>query len=431
MSKITLVLIIILVSLAGCQHQKTGSTNQTVFIHESDGKFELFKDGKPYYIRGVSGHEHLDKVKLYGGNSIRTYDYTAIDSIMDLAAQYDLSVTFGLEVGREYWGNDFNYWNISAINEKVDELKVVVEKFKDHPALLMWSVGNEVHLHGGNRLMIFYTLNQIAKMIHDVDPNHPVITTLPAGENIDKYGYISYFMPHIDIIGFNSFGSIYTIKDNITKRFGWKGPYILSEWGSLGPWEVNLTEWGAPIEISNKEKVKKIEEHWDVIKGDTDNCLGSYVFYWGNKYEVTNSWFSLFSPDGKESDLVKILQTKWMEGVNFQEGISIDSMYIEHTKLHSNNRYLLSDSLYQAQVIISSQQQDSLTYKWELRPDGVDMRMIGNYKNNLTHLFVEQNGSNLSFLTPKIEGSYRLIIYVYDNNKNVAMHNIPFYVINH
>lgn len=415
--------------MTGCNPRNSDSKSQSVYLQNSNGKFQLIKDGNPYYIKGVSGHEHMDKVKAYGGNSIRTYDYTALDSIMEMADFLGLTVMVGLEVGKEYWGNDFNYFSIRAIHDKIDEVETVVRKYKDHPALLMWSVGNEVHLHGGNRFMIFYTLNRIAKMIHEVDGNHPVMTTLPAGENIDKYGYISFVMPHIDILGFNSFGSISTIKSNITKRFGWNKPYILSEWGSLGPWEVNFTEWGSPVEIKNSQKVEKINEHWDIMNMDQNLLLGGYVFYWGNKYEVTDTWFSFFSEEGYESNLVKALQAKWTGELPSNLAPFIDTLFIESTLPDNNNRYLVSDSLYAATVRAFDPENDSLTYRWELRPEGINLRIKGEFKNNLTHLFENESGNKLTFKTPSEEGGYRLISYVYDGRNHVASHNIPFYVI--
>ena len=50
-------------------------------------------------------------------------------------------------------------------------------KYKDHPALLAWIIGNEANLRFKNP-KVFDAINDISKMIHQVDPNHPTTTAL-------------------------------------------------------------------------------------------------------------------------------------------------------------------------------------------------------------------------------------------------------------
>jgi beta-galactosidase/beta-glucuronidase len=57
----------------------------------------------------------------------------------------------GIEVGRQSWGADFNYWKFWEVSKKIEELRPIIEKYKDHPALLMWGIGNEVELFGGGK----------------------------------------------------------------------------------------------------------------------------------------------------------------------------------------------------------------------------------------------------------------------------------------
>jgi len=62
-------------------------------------------------------------------------------------------------------------------------MKAAVERFKDHPALLVWSIGNEAEASYTN-LKLWDAINDIAKMIHETDPNHPTTTTL-ASSNVN------------------------------------------------------------------------------------------------------------------------------------------------------------------------------------------------------------------------------------------------------
>ena len=63
----------------------------------------------------------------------------------------------------------------------IDErLKLVVDEvnaMRDHPALLGWAIGNELNLEATN-LKVYNAVNDISKMIHEIDPNHPT-TTIP------------------------------------------------------------------------------------------------------------------------------------------------------------------------------------------------------------------------------------------------------------
>ena len=108
----------------------------------------------------------------------------------------------------------------------------MVKKYKDHPALLMWSIGNEVDLFYSNTKV--WDVADIAAMIHEVDPNHPT-NTVTAGLD-PKDVLIMNRAPDIDIYGINTYG-MSIIRENI-RAAGWDKPYIISEWGPNGHWEV-------------------------------------------------------------------------------------------------------------------------------------------------------------------------------------------------
>ncbi|GAB3234328.1 glycoside hydrolase family 2 TIM barrel-domain containing protein [Algoriphagus aestuariicola] len=393
-----------------------------------DGKAQLLRHGKPYHIRGGGGHEQMEKLALYGGNSIRTWTTEDAGRILDEAEANGLTVTLGLEVGRQWWGEDFNYWNLGEVDQKIDELKKVVEKYKDHPALLMWGIGNEVYLFGGNRHIIYHTINKIAKMIHETDPNHPVMTSIPVGFEFDRYTLSFLLMPDVDILGFNAFARLPDVYSQVYGPTGWGKPYILSEWGPSGHWELkDNTEWGAPKELSSSEKAKIVDGYWETIEKDSALYLGNYAFYWGHKFEVTHTWFSLFSQEGYETESLNVLRSKWSGNDSINWAPRIDSVGIEST-MRRYNYYLLGDSVYQASVHAHDPDNDSLSYRWELRHEGLDFYQSGKFDYNMEHLVSEGNSETIRFQAPKEIGGYRLFTFVYDGQGNVATHNIPFYV---
>ena len=50
--------------------------------------------------------------------------------------------------------------------------------------------------------------------------------------------------PDIDIVGINSYGGAASVPERYRKAGGTK-PYILTEFGPPGRWEIEATAWGA------------------------------------------------------------------------------------------------------------------------------------------------------------------------------------------
>jgi hypothetical protein len=407
---------------------KKNIENPTVEVRREGNGYMLYRHGKPYFIKGVGGHEQIKKIALYGGNSIRTWHTGNAEQILDEADKHGLTVTLGLEVGKEWWGQDFNYLDFKAVDNKIAEIKQVVERFKDHPALLMWNIGNEVHLFGGNQLVVLYTINRIAKMIHDTDPNHPVMTAVPLGPNFDKRGIMRLMCPDLDVLGVNGFVRLHRLYKDIRSPLGWNKPYVLTEWAAPGPWEMNSTYWGAPIELSSTRKAQYVDKYWQVIEKDTDLYLGGYSFYWGHKYERTHTFFSLFSEDGQETESVQVLKTKWTGEIAGNWAPRIDSVII-HSIPSQDNQYLVANTKYQASIFAHDPDKDTLTYRWELRTEGKDNFKPEEYRYNMSYLLSSDSTQYIEFYSPKQEGGYRLFAYVYDGHEHIATYNVPFYVL--
>ena len=141
---------------------------------------------------------------------------------------------------------------------------------------MLWGVGNEVDLSYSNT-NVWSAINDIAKMIHELDPNHPT-STVTAGLDSSEVAFIKQKAPNIDIYGINTYGDIGNVKENI-RKFGWNGPYMITEWGPNGHWESPKTEWGSSIEQTSKEKHIVYKERYDkFIYSDVEKCVGSYVF---------------------------------------------------------------------------------------------------------------------------------------------------------
>ncbi|MEM6345127.1 MAG: glycoside hydrolase family 2 TIM barrel-domain containing protein [Bacteroidota bacterium] len=413
-----------------------------VEIRQDENGYQLYRGGKPYYVNGVGGQVFLDEAVECGANSIRTWGYADAAIVLDEAHEKGLSVLFGLWVGQERQG--FDYSDSKAVRAQFEQFRAVVRKYKDHPAVLMWGIGNENDLMYSD-YRVWDAINDIAKMIHEEDPNHPTMT-VTAGIDVAEVQLIKDRAPHIDIYGINTYGGLIGIDKEI-RSYGWEGPYMITEWGPNGHWEVPTTEWGAPIEQSSSVKADYYRKRYELgIAADRERCIGSYVFLWGNKQETTPTWYGVFLPGGEETEVIDNLQQMWSGNYPENRAPHISSLKIDG-KEAIENVYLRPGKTYSIVADITDPEKDPLLYNWQIlesefgltgsggdaekTPDPVKIRLDKDTPHQLDAatltVTVEDNGT-LTFKAPSKVGAYRFFIYAYDGNGNAAAANIPFYV---
>jgi len=140
--------------------------------------YQLTVDGKPFYIKGAGldlGIDNIKSLASHGGNAFRTWrvengEQSALE-ILDEAHQHGLMVCMGLEVARERHG--FDYDDKKAVTEQLEQIKQDILALKNHPALLMWGIGNELNLRHTNP-KVWDAVNDLSKMIHQVDERYCV-----------------------------------------------------------------------------------------------------------------------------------------------------------------------------------------------------------------------------------------------------------------
>lgn len=397
-----------------------------VFVKEESGKFTLMRDGKPYYIKGAGGHTMMDKAVSAGANSIRTWSTDNAKQILDEAHSKGLTVMMGLWVQHERHG--FNYNDKEAVYYQLLGFRDVVEELKDHPALLFWGIGNEVDLFYKNT-NVWHAVQDIAKMIHEVDPNHPT-STVTAGLDPEEVKLINERCPDIDILGINTYGALEAVVPNGIRDAGWKKAYSITEWGPTGNWEIAKTSFDVPIEQTSSEKAAVYKKRYAAIFADSTKCIGSYVFHWGNKQETTPTWFGIFLNTGESSEVLDVVQYGWSGKWPSNLAPSISSLTIENKKA-SDNVSLKANTVYTAQAPAKDPENKLLRYRWEIMPESTDIKTGGDFERSpepIRELIGEHKDGELKFTAPKDKGAYRLFVYIYDDQNKVATGNIPFWV---
>ena len=403
--------------------------NGKVQIVRSGNGYQLLRDGKPYFIKGGGGYTHYDVLKECGGNSVRVWDAKQARQILDEANRLGLTVTLGLEVGKERLGFDYN--DEKAVATQLKNLEKEVLLYKDHPALLMWGVGNEVQLRSSN-LKVWEAVNDIAQMIHRLDPDHPVTTMIPADPK--HVAAVQQYCPDLDLLAINAFGTLEYL-EKFLRQTKWEGPYILSEWGPWGYWQnLERTSWDASFEFTSTLKAGMYKTAYQSgIAKDTLNCLGAYAFYWGYKQERTTTWHSLFTEEGYRTEAVDVLEQLWKQSPVANRAPVIDSVTLVGKKAGDD---ILLDRAAEVRAVVaaSDPDQDSLKIEWGVYMDltAADYQVGGDVEvrpTQLRGLLEKTSGNSFTFTTPRRQGAYRLFVYIHDGKKHAATANIPFYVL--
>jgi hypothetical protein len=421
-----------LVACLFCKPAKAGISTEKppkpvkVEVVKTGSGYQLLRDGKPYFVKGAGGHRYLSRLAAYGGNSIRTWGTENAQQVLDSAQKYGLTVLMGLPAVPERHG--FNYDDAVAVKKQFERIKTEVLKYKDHPALLAWGIGNELNLSYKNP-KVWDAVNEIAEMIHQVDPNHPVSTVL-AGINKSEIDYIKEKTKSIDFLSINTYGGLAELPSRVTD-LGWTGPYMVTEWGPTGHWEGLSTSWNAPIEETSTEKaaVYKIRYSYSVEK-DKEKCLGSYVFLWGQKQERTPTWYGLFTDRGEESEVVDVMQYLWKGQFPANKAPHIYAFQLDGKKGNLDVK-LKAGKAYAANVLATDPDNDKLDYFWELLPEATKVGEGGDHEDKPApkiFKYKQEGKGSISFSTPTEEGAYRLFVYVRDGKNKVATANIPFFV---
>jgi hypothetical protein len=397
----------------------------SVQVKKTPNGFTFLREGKPYFVKGAGGTARMDRLKESGGNSIRTWGTNGGDKILNDADKLGLTVTMGLDVARERHG--FNYDDPAAVKKQLDHLRDEVTKYKDYPALLAWGIGNELNLDYKNP-KVWDAVNDIAKMIHEVDPNHPA-TTMLAGINQKEIDFIKARAQQLDFISVQVYGGLAKVPEQLATT-GWNGAYLVTEWGPTGHWECAKTAWNAPIEETSSQKADVYKSRYEASIAKDKSCLGSYVFLWGQKQERTPTWYGLFTEAGEESEVVDVMQYEWSGRWPGNRAPHLASFKLAD-KSATESVYLEAGKTYPAVVSVKDADGDKLSSRWEILPEATDLGQGGDRESRPQALngLLKSAAVNEGTLTaPAKSGAYRLFVYVTDGKNNVATANIPFFV---
>ena len=106
---------------------------------------KLYVNGEEFFVKGAAinggnnkgdgSNPFYDTAHECGANVVRTYSQINM-SVLDDFARKGMYINMGLVIGKESEGFDYN--DDTARKKQINTLKSVVDKYKNHPAILMW-----------------------------------------------------------------------------------------------------------------------------------------------------------------------------------------------------------------------------------------------------------------------------------------------------
>ena len=396
--------------------------------NQTDG-YRLTVDGAPFFIKGA-GLEfgRLKSLANAGGNTFRTWrvdngERDVID-ILDEAETLGLKVCMGLDIARERHG--FDYSDQEAVSAQTEKMMTDVIRLKDHPALLMWGLGNELNLRATNQC-VWDAIEDLAQRIKALDPNHPV-TTMLAGIDAPTVNAIAERAPSLDFLSFQIYGEIDQLPEMLRKT-GYKGPYQITEWGPTGHWESPTTDWGRPFEPSSTQKANDIARRYnEIILADSKCCLGAYIFLWGQKQERTPTWYGMFLESGERTEPVNVMKKAWTGYAPDEATPHMQSLSLNRKEAPTSIKACVGESL-SAEVKVYGN--DEALISWRVREE--------------VPVALQSDGGDFEPTPPTIEsqletqnkhyefqisqpGEYRLFCQVDTPHNCSAVTNIPFLI---
>ena len=385
--------------------------------------WQLLRGGEPYFIKGAGGSGSLEQLAAAGANSVRTWSTDGASEILDEAHALGLTVTLGIWLGHERHG--FDYSDDDQVREQLERAREAVLRYRDHPALLLWGVGNEMEgFDEGDNPAVWKAVNDVAAMIKELDPDHPTmtVTAFVHGERVE---YVHRRSPAIDIHGINAYGGAQVVPQWLRDRNATK-PFVLTEFGPVGPWEMPKTEWGAPYEQTSTEKAAFYKQSYEQgILAEPGFALGAYAFLWGHKMEGTETWFGMFLEDGARTAAVDAMTELWSGATPKDLAPVVEPLAIE------GNAQVNPGAEISVRSVVTDPEGSRLRERWVLRPESAEYSTGGDFRPNLPEIdgvVIESGIDGARLRMPEEPGAYRLFLYAYDAAGNAATANVPLLI---
>lgn len=417
----------------------------TVELQNANGDWTLQVDGQPFAVHGAgmgySDEAGIARLAEAGGNAFRTWGTEHLDVQLAAAERHGLKVLVGLDMQKQLQG--FDYKNRDAVSRQLTMLKSSIDRYKSHPAVLGWIIANEPNLmidSSGAAVQpdpaVYDAMGDVLDYIHEQDPNHPATVAFAFTASLsDDVRLALESMPSLDFLSVQAYGALPVIASFIDE-LNMDLPYMVTEFGPLGHWEMPATQWGREIEEPSGMKAAGMMER--MRQAGLDNpqgkLLGGFAFLWGQKQERTPTWYGLFTADGSRTAAVDELTRMWTGQYPAQRAPSAWNLTLNGQQTGASV-LLAPGETATASLQVSDPEGDALSVSWEVMSEVQDRSHGGHFEAQPAAVEVDfgdaihnDDRHEVSLITPARPGHYRLYAWAHDGRGGVATANFPFLV---
>lgn len=423
-------------SIAEEQNEPAPLAASVVEVTGSDGNWELTVDGEPFILQGLTwgpdpedAAEIMPDLAAMGVNTIRTWgtDETT-EPLLDAAEANGIKVMLGFWLqpgGGPGSGGCVDY--IEDYDYKGEQLYWMNEwvgAYQDHPAVLMWSVGNESILGLGDcydgqeledqRDAYAEFVNDAALEIKELDDNHPVSST---DAWTGAWPYYEANSPDLDLLSINAYGDVCGIQETWEAE-GYDRPYVLTEGGPAGEWEVDDDANGVPEEPTDVAKAEGYTEAWECLMDHEGVALGGTLFHYGHEQDFGGVWFNLVPGGERRLSYYSVAEIfGGEEPTNTPPVITDLTVGEDATAVPAGEEFTLSAD-------VTDPDGDSIEY---------DVRASSLYIDDDGTLveteFEEAGDGSFSVTAPGVPGPWKVYLLARDGNGNVGIETLSIGVV--
>lgn len=257
-----------------------GVCYQAVPIGYHVTEYDVYSDPDIY-------NRDLPLLRDMGTNVVRTY--SKITSMNFLDACYNDGMS-SIYVVMGFYIDGYSDLSDPAVRDAIkSDFRNYVNTYKNHPAVLMWSPGNETEwAYAGSDRDYYTLLNELAEIayIEEGSTYHPVTAALANIYHIDDNGLLTTDedMDYLDVWGGNvyegiTFGDMF---DDFAHRSG--KVFWVSEFG-VDAWHTN-DRYGDPANgyLDEASQEQYDVALWDEIASRSDVCSGGAVFEYSDEW---------------------------------------------------------------------------------------------------------------------------------------------------
>jgi hypothetical protein len=392
------------------------------------GSWTLEVNGKPFYIKGVgigemtgkNGEDYLRLAQELGANAVRTWGTDqGTQDYFDTAWKYGLMVDAGIWLNFADGTSGHTYIGDSEYKEKKKrEIEDYVNKFKKHPALLMWNIGNEAFFFTkdeSERVELAKFLEEMVKFVHGLDPAHPVIYT---SADTTALQYIHDYVTSLDIFGMNIYGSI-RMSHTKWDKSGLDIPYCVTEYGPHGPWDVKKDANGASQDEPDQAKAAIYRDMTGQIMDFKGYNIGGFVFHLGETTQESLTWWNINYKLFKRQAFWEVYK-KYTGSSPSNLPPRITAFKLAKTKDIAPGEVV--------DITAEASDKDSNPLDFQFVVSTAEEGVLKYYVNKEVDTEIKCEGTRFKMVAPAKKGIYRIYLIVNDGYGNVAVANRSFRV---